>query len=84
MAKAAAKKVSFLVQRGVRINGESIHPSKDAKKPVIITLPEGFARELVYASKGKIVDLKATKVIAEKTDEDDLDEAFGVDADAKE
>jgi hypothetical protein len=84
MAKAAAKKVSFLVERGVRINGESIHPSKDAKKPVIITLPESFARELVHASKGKIVSQNATKAVAEKTDDDDLDDAFGADADAKE
>lgn len=84
MAKQAAKKVSFHVQRGVRINGESIFPSKDAKKPVIITLPESFARELVYASKGEIVDKKATKTIVEKADDDDLNDAFGADSDAKE
>jgi hypothetical protein len=80
MAKEQKKTVSFRVDRGIRINGASIFPSKDAKKPVIITLPENFAKELAYASKGEIVDNKANTKIAEApSEEDDLDAAFGAD-----
>jgi hypothetical protein len=71
------KKVSFEVLRGIRINGVSIFPSTDEKKKVIISLPETFARELAYASKGKIVESKAnTKVAEPPSDEDGLD-VFG-------
>ena len=78
MAKQEKKIVSFRVDRGIRINGQSVFPSKDAKKPVIISIPENFANELVYASKGKIVENKANTKIAEApSEEDDLDAAFG-------
>jgi hypothetical protein len=77
MAKKTIKKVSFLVERGIRINGESIFPAKGKAKPVIVQLPEMLAKELVHASKGQIVEQAAnTKVAAESTD-DDLDAAFG-------
>jgi hypothetical protein len=77
MAKEQKKIVSFLVERGIRINGANVFPSKDAKKPVIISIPENFANELAYASKGKIVETKANTKIAEaQAEEDDLD-AFG-------
>ncbi|MCH2057890.1 MAG: hypothetical protein MK214_15015 [Thalassotalea sp.] len=75
---AQVKKVNFRVDRGIRINGESIYPAKDAKKPVVIAIRESLAKELVTASKGAIVDTKATKTIKEKSDEDaELDAAFG-------
>jgi hypothetical protein len=78
MAKEQKKTVSFLVLRGIRINGASVFPSKDPKKPVVITLPATFALELEYASKGKIVEAKANTKTAElPSEEDDLDAAFG-------
>jgi hypothetical protein len=76
------KKVSFEVRRGIRINGKSIYPSTDKKKKVILSLPETFARELEYASKGKIVEAKAnTKAPEAPSQEDDLDDVFGADED---
>ena len=78
MAEEPKKIVSFRVDRGIRINGSSIFPSKDAKKPVIISIPENFAKELAYASKGAIVESKAnTKTPEAPSEEDDLDAAFG-------
>lgn len=86
MAKQV-KKVNFRVDRGIRINGESIYPAKAEKgkakpKPVVISIRESLAKELAAASKGEIVTEKATKEIAEKSAEDaELDAAFGSDGD---
>lgn len=80
MAKEAKKIVSFRVDRGIRINGVSLFPAKDAKKPVVLALPETLAKELQYASKGKIVEAKAnTKLPEAPSEDDDLDDAFGED-----
>ncbi len=85
MSKKTVKKVSFLVQRGIRINGVSLFPAKPKAKPVIISLPETLAKELAYASKGKIVEEKPTKdTPAEQTEDDDLAGAFGEESDGKE
>ena len=80
MAKQTVKKVNFRVDRGIRINGESIYPGKDKKKPTIISIRETLAKELVNASKGEIVNDKVTTQVKEPSSEDaDLDAAFGPD-----
>ncbi|GGA80756.1 hypothetical protein GCM10011369_23390 [Neiella marina] len=77
MAKTA-KKVNFRVDRGIRINGESIFPAKGKAKPVVIGIGESLAKELAAASKGAIVSDKPTKQLVEKSAEDaELDAAFG-------
>lgn len=82
MAKQTVKKVNFRVDRGIRINGESIFPAKDKKKPVVISVRESLAKELANASKGEIVNDKATTQVKEPSDEDaDLDAAFGTEGD---
>lgn len=78
MAKPAHKSVNFRVDRGIRINSENIFPSDNPKKPVVISIRESLAHELVNASKGEIVTLKATKTLIEKSADDaELDAAFG-------
>lgn len=79
------KKVNFRVDRGIRINGESIFPAKGKSKPVVIGIRETLAKELEAANKGEIVAEKANKQIQEKSEEDlELDAMFGSESDKDE
>lgn len=77
MAQQKTKKVSFEVKRGIYINGERYLPSKDAKKPTVITIAETFAKELEASGKGEITTAKATQEVKDVSNDDDLIDAMG-------
>ena len=86
MAKEKAKKVVVELLRGVRINGQAIHPNKDelddkgkVKKkgePKYLQVDERFAMQLQAASKARICTggEKANTELPSTKDEDDLDD----------
>jgi len=76
-----AKKVSFELTRGVRLNGKGYFPK--AKGKVILSLAEPLAKELAAASKGKIVTAKANTEVTKPVDDDGLDAAFGSETDSE-
>lgn len=75
------KKVNFRLDRGIMINGKAIYPAKAKQKPVVLSLPELFAKELQAASKGEIVSDAANTEAPEKPDDDGLDAVFGKESD---
>lgn len=77
------KKVSFLVLRGVRLNGQAIFPAKEKSKKTVVSIPLTLAKELQAANKGKIVEDKVTTVLNEPEDDDGLDDMFGAEDDEK-